>query len=142
MISEKNYYIHFELKSIHTENKPGKLIDLNFKRICRELNLQFQLSKCFYLNDLNSYSSRGKHSNLNCTEILICMNGTFDIKLNNGEDFVIIHMKKNNGIFIDKNIWIDIYNFKDSIIAGFVDIDFDENKNSCYDFEEYINSFK
>ena len=142
MINEKKYYIHFKLKSIVTENKPGRLIDLNFKRICKEINLQFNISKCFYINDLNSDLSRGKHSNKNCTEILICMNGTFDIKLHNGKDFTIINMKKNEGIFIDKNIWIDIYNFKDCIITGFVDIDCDEDKNSCYDFNEYLNKFK
>ena len=51
-------------------------------------------------------------------------------------------MNKNKGIFIDKNIWIDFYNFKDAIILVFVDVDYNEEKKSCYNFDEYLNKFK
>ena len=35
-----------------------------------------------------------------------------------------------------------MYNFKNCILTCFVDIDFEEEKKSCYDFKEYLNKFK
>lgn len=142
ILKKKNNILYFKLEPIITKEKPGELIDLNLKNICKNLDIQFQMSKCFYINELNSDLSRGKHSNNNCTELLICLTGTFDIKLHNGKKVTIINMKKNEGIFINKNIWIDFYNFKDCIIIAFVDIDFDEEKKSCYDFNDFLNKFK
>jgi len=142
IIDNINNIIHFKLTPIITENKPGELIDLNLKNICKNLNIQFHFTKSFYINELNSIESRGKHSNDNCSELLICLNGSLDIKLNDGKNEFLFHMNKNEGIFIDKNIWIDFYNFKEAIILVYVDVDYNEEKKSCYDFDEYLNKFK
>jgi hypothetical protein len=143
IIKNKNINcIYFKLNPIETEGKPGKLIDIDLYNISKSLNIQFKLSKCFYINDLNSNLSRGKHSNNNASEILICLNGSFEIKLNNRiyeETFLI---NKNEGIFIDSDIWIDFYNFNDCIIIAFVDINYDKYsiKDSCNDFNKYIKN--
>ena len=86
IIDNINNIIHFKLTPIITENKPGELIDLNLKNICLKLNIQFHFTKSFYINELNSIESRGKHSNDNCSELLICLNGSLDIKLHNGKN--------------------------------------------------------
>jgi len=142
IINKINNIIYFKLIPIITENKPGELIDLNLKNICKKLDIQFHFTKSFYINELNSKKSRGKHSNDNCTELLICADGTMDIKLHDGKNEYKFSLKKNEGIYIDKNIWIDFYNFKNAIVLVFVDIDYNEEKKSCYDFEDYLNSFK
>ena len=142
IINKINNIIYFKLIPIITENKPGELVDLNLKNICKNLYIQFHFTKSFYINELNSKESRGKHSNDNCTELLICLNGTMDIILHDGKNEYTFSLKKNEGIYIDKNIWIDFYNFKDAIVLVFVDIDYNEEKKSCYNFEEYINQFK
>ena len=139
---EKINYIFFKLNPIETTGKPGKLVDLTIKNICKEINLQFNITKCFYINDLNSTESRGKHSNNNASEILLCLNGSFEIKLNNGFYEKTLIINKNEGIFINKDIWIDFYNFKDCIIMAFVDIDFNDDKNSCYDFNNFLENKK
>ena len=131
-------YIFFKLNPIETEGKPGKLVDVDLKKISKQLNINFHITKCFYINELNSINSRGNHSNYNASEILICLNGSFEIKLHNGIYEKILFLKKNEGIFIEKNIWIEFYNFKDCIISAYVDIDYDDNKNSCYDFKEFL----
>ena len=132
-------YIFFKLNTIETENKPGKLVDLTLKNICKNINIQFNISKIFYINDLNSNLSRGNHSNNNASEILLCLNGSFNIKLINKNSNKILTINKNEAIFIDKNIWIEFYNFNNCIILGLVDIDLNNDKDSCYNFDEYIN---
>ena len=51
-------------------------------------------------------------------------------------------MNKNEGIFIDKNIWIDFYNFKEAIILVYVDVDYNEEKKSCFDFIDFLKKNK
>ena len=144
MINTENKinYLYFKLNPIETNGKPGKLIDLDLDKICKINNIKFNFTKCFYINDLDSIESRGNHSNNNASEILICLDGSFEIKLNNGEYEEILYINKNNAIFIDKNIWIEFYNFKKCIIMCFVDIDTSEKKISNYNFIDYMNSKK
>lgn len=142
IINQINNIIYFKLDPIITINKPGELIDLNMKYLCKKLNIQFHFTKSFYINELNSKESRGKHSNDNCSELLICLNGSLDIKLHDGKNEILFHLKKNEGVFIEKNIWIDFFNFIDCIILVYVDVDYNEDKKSCYDFKDFLNKFK
>jgi len=129
----------FKLNTIITDGKPGKLVDLDLNKICENLNINFKVTKYFYINDLNSSLSRGNHSNSNTSEILICLNGSFEIKLDNGFKKKNLLINKNECIFIGKNIWIEFYNFKNCIILVFVDTNNNEIKDSCYDYNEFIN---
>jgi dTDP-4-dehydrorhamnose 3,5-epimerase-like enzyme len=133
-------YKKFILNPIITEGKPGELVDLDINKICLENNINFSISKCFYVNELNSNLSRGNHSNENASELLVCMNGSFIIKLHDGENEEMFEIKKNQAIFINNNIWIEIFNFKNCIM-GFVNI-LKNNKKSCYDFNEFIRNKK
>lgn len=94
IINQINNIIYFKLDPIITINKPGELIDLNMKYLCKKLNIQFHFTKSFYINELNSKESRGKHSNDNCSELLICLNGSLDIKLHDGKNEILFHLKK------------------------------------------------
>ena len=131
----------FSLNSIETKGKPGKLAEINISKICLENNIQFHTSKYFYVTDLDSTKSRGNHSNNNASEILICLQGSFDIKLHDGKSEVVVQLKEHEGIFIDKNIWISYYNFKNCVILAFVSI-YENDKESCCDFDEFLNKYK
>lgn len=127
----------FSLNPIETKGKPGKLAEINIAKICLENNIQFHTSKYFYVTDLDSTESRGNHSNNNASEILICLQGSFDIKLHDGKSEVVVQLKEHEGIFIDKNIWISYYNFKKCVILAFVSI-YTNDKESCCDFDEFL----
>jgi hypothetical protein len=133
-------YKRFDLQTIKTNNKPGELVDIqrNITAFCLKNNIIFNISKCFYITNLHSALSRGNHSNINASEVLICLSGCFEIKLNDGKEENIFSLKKDDAIFINKNIWIDFYNFVDCIILVCVCIDNTDNKNSCYDFDEFL----
>ena len=137
MLDENINYKQFTLTPIKTEGKPGELIDLDIIKICLENNLNFTISKCFYITDLNSELSRGNHSNYNASEILLCLKGSFEIMLHDGKEEKIFKLNQHDAIFINKNIWINFYNFTDCIIMAFVNI-YINNKESCYNFNEFI----
>lgn len=142
MISSSLHFKQFKLNPIVTLNKPGNLVDVDLSKICENNNLQFTTSKSFYINNLNSIESRGNHSNNNATEILFCLSGSFDIYLHDGSNETTLHLKENDAIFINKNVWIQFNNFKNCVIWAFVDIDENKEKKSCYDFDTFLQMHK
>lgn len=135
------YYKLIKLNPIKTNGKPGMLTEVNINKICRDNDLVFNVYKYFYINDLNSTESRGNHSNNNASEILICLQGSFEIKLHNGIEEIIIKLNQNEAIYIDKNIWITYYNFNNCVIMAFVSI-YATDKESCYDFNKFLSMNK
>ena len=58
---------------------------------------------------------------------------------------VIFTLNKNDAIFINRNIWIEFYNFRECIILAFVHIKSsldNKGKESCYDFNEFLQMDK
>ena len=130
-------YKIFTLHPKITEGKPGKLTELNITKLCKEYNIEFHTSKCFYVTELNSEESRGNHSNTNASELLVCLQGSYDITLHDGKDEVTLHLKQHDVVFIDKNVWIKYYNFKHCVIMAYVYIH-PIDKDSCHDFNEFL----
>ena len=128
------------LPHIITEGKPGSLVNLRLNEICQENNINFNPNHIFYLNGLNSILSRGNHSNGNAKEMLICLQGSFDVYLLNGKIESNYNIKENEMIFIPNDIWIEINNFKNCVILVYVEI-FAEKK-SIYSLEEYKKNYE
>ena len=130
-------YKLIKLTPIETDGKPGKLTEVNINKICIEHKIEFNTYKCFYVNELNSAISRGNHSNNNASEFLVCLQGSFEIKLHDGINEKVINITQNNAIFIDKNVWISYYNFNNCVIMAFVSV-YISDKESCYDFNKFL----
>ena len=134
----------FKIKSIETEGKPGILCPLKIDEINRELGINFKINNLFYITELNSLQSRGKHANTNTTEILICIKGSFDLKCFDGTNTVTHTLKEHDSIYIPEMIWLDFNNFKDCIILVLTSIAPVIKKDSIYDIEEFkkiVNTF-
>ena len=127
----------FKLQSIITKEKPGELVNIDIKTICKQNNIEMNPNNIFYITDLNSIKSRGQHSNSNVQEILICLQGSFEIKLNNGNNEYNYLINKNEGIYVARNIWLDFYNFKNCVIIVFAEIDATIKKESIYNYSEF-----
>jgi hypothetical protein len=127
----------FKIKSIETEGKPGILCPLKINEINKELGINFKINNIFYITELNSLESRGKHANTNTAEILICIKGSFDLKCFDGTNTFTYILKEHDAIYIPKMIWLDFNNFKDCIILVLTCIEPIINKDSIYDIDEF-----
>ncbi|EAK2175848.1 WxcM-like domain-containing protein, partial [Campylobacter jejuni] len=79
---------------------------------------------------------RGDHANLNSEFIFIALNGSCEILIDDGQTKQkIILNDKTKGLYIDKMIWKQMYNFsKDCILLVLT--------NTYYDEKEYIYDYK
>ena len=133
-----------DLDVIKTPNKPGNLVNLNLNDIKTTYN--FTETAQFYLNDLNSLRGRGRHSNINVREIIVCVSGSCTISLFNCYEKKHILIQPNQAVFIPNNIWIDLYNFKQCVLLVLVEktpVDLNDSttpiKQSIYNLTEYLN---
>ena len=129
--------IKFEKK--HVSDKPGFLYPINIHEINKKLNLNFKINNLFYITELNSINSRGKHANKNTSEIIICIKGKFDLFCFDGKTKTKYILNSNEAIYIPKMIWLDFNNFKDCIILVLTNIEPVIEKESIYNIQEYIN---
>lgn len=127
----------FKIKGIETEGKPGILCPLKIDEINKELGINFKINNLFYITELNSLESRGKHANTNTSEILICIKGSFYLKCFDGKNTVNHNLKELDAVFIPKMIWLDFDNFKDCIILVLTCIEPIIHKDSIYNIEEF-----
>ena len=129
---------HLSLNGVHTDGKPGVLYDVNISKILGESGITFNCTKTFYITELNSRAKRGCHSNSNVKEAILVLQGTCTVKLHDGTEWHLVLLRPNEILFVNRDVWIELSEFKNTILLVYVDIEQTAHKESCYDFEEFI----
>ncbi len=95
-------------------------------------NIPFEIKRIFYIYGTKPDVIRGQHANKISRFVLINLCGSCKIKVNDGEnEEIIILDKPHHGIYLDRMVWKDMYEFsEDSILLVLSD--------SIYLKDEYI----
>ena len=88
-------------------------------------------------------SVRGKHAHCECTQLLICTNGTVEVCCNDGSSTSLYVLDKPNlGLLVLPRVWAEqTYLCDDSVLTVLCDKPYDENDyiRDYQDFLEYID---
>ena len=75
-------------------------------------HIPFKISRIFYIYDVPTAESRGAHAHKTLEQFLICLSGSFDVKINDGENEKIIHLNRPwLGLHVPPMIWASEINF-------------------------------
>lgn len=98
-------------------------------------DIPFDIKRMFYIYGTQGNIVRGQHANRNSEFVLINLSGECKIKVDDGKNNeVIILNKPHEGIYLDKMVWKDMYDFSsDSILLVL--------SNCSYDSKEYIRDY-
>jgi len=98
-------------------------------------NIPFSIKRVYYLYDFNKELARGFHAHKKLQQVLICLKGSCNILLDNGEKRQVYHLNKPHiGIFIDKFIWHEMDGFSDDCVLLLIASDY-------YDEHDYIRKY-
>lgn len=99
-------------------------------------DIPFEIKRIFYIYGTRSDVIRGQHANKISRFILINLSGECKVKVNDGKnEEVFILNKPNQGIYLDRMVWKDMYDFsEDSILLALSD--------SEYISDEYIRNIE
>jgi dTDP-4-dehydrorhamnose 3,5-epimerase-like enzyme len=106
----KDCIIH-ELPKIH--NRAGNITVLESIK-----DIQFNFKRIYYLYDIPGGESRGGHAHKNLHQLLVAAGGSFDVKLDDGEEKKIVNLNRPNfGLQIVPGIWRELKNFSSGAIC-------------------------
>lgn len=99
-------------------------------------DIPFEIKRIFYIYGTKPNVIRGQHANKISRFILINLSGECKVKVNDGKnEEVFILNKPNQGIYLDRMVWKDMYDFsEDSILLALSD--------SEYISDEYIKDIE
>ncbi len=98
-------------------------------------NIPFDIKRVYYIFDTKEGFRRGFHAHKSLEQALICVNGSCDILLDDGKEKIVIKLKnRNEGIYLNKMIWHEMFNFSADCVLMVLASDF-------YYEEDYIRNY-
>ena len=99
-------------------------------------NIPFDIKRVFYIYGSDETVIRGQHANRFSEFVLINVNGTSKVRLDNGVEERVIYLDRPRmGLYIPAMLWKDMYDFSsDSVLLVLA--------STHYDGEEYIKDYK
>ncbi|WP_226943512.1 sugar 3,4-ketoisomerase [Pseudoprevotella muciniphila] len=99
-------------------------------------NFPFEIKRVFWIYDVPSAAQRGGHAHTSCDELLIAVNGSFDVAVDDGRNKYTYHMNNSRvGLFIPASVWCELLNFSKDCVCLVM-------ASQTYSEEGYINSYE
>ena len=72
-------------------------------------HIPFEIKRVYYLYDVPGGAERGGHAHKDLQQLIIAMNGSFDVVLDDGYEKKRIHLNRSyNGLYIPKMLWREL----------------------------------
>ncbi|WP_298524143.1 FdtA/QdtA family cupin domain-containing protein [uncultured Christiangramia sp.] len=111
----------------------------SLKRISIDnLNVEFEINRVFYMFDVPESENRGRHAHHSGWQVLIALQGSFEISLYDGhisDDFIIKDLNK--GLLISPMVWRELRSFSSDAICLVLNTEKYDEKNTIRSFEEF-----
>ena len=99
-------------------------------------DIPFQIKRIYYIYGTKKDTIRGCHAHKSLEQMLICINGSCKILLDNGiNKEVIVLNKKNMGLYSGPNTWREMFDFSNDSVLLVLASDY-------YSEEDYIRNYK
>ena len=98
-------------------------------------HIPFKIRRVYYIYDTLAGVRRGFHAHLNLQQILLCVNGSCKIHLDNGTDTAEILLDKPyEGLYISNDMWREMYDFSEGAVLLVL-------ASMPYDEADYIRNY-
>lgn len=115
--------------TVHGDER-GSLISLEENK-----NVPFDIKRVYYIFDTKNGIRRGLHAHRNLKQIVVCVSGSCTFLLDEGDRRITINLDSpSKGLFIDKMVWREMYNFSDDCVLMVL-------ANQHYNEEDYIRDY-
>lgn len=120
-------------------DKSGSLIALE----ALSKQVPFEIKRVYYIFGVSDNIVRGKHAHYNLKQLLICVNGSVDISVEDGKNKEVFHLDRaNQGLYIEGFIWREMKNFsKDTVLVVLASEHYNE-ADYIRDYSQFLNEVK
>lgn len=119
-----------------------KITDLrgNLTFVESERHVPFPVKRVFYLYDVPTGADRGAHAHRRQHQFLICLSGSFDVELDDGNDRSVVHLNRPwKGLHIPPGIWAAETNFDAGSVCLVLASDYYDETDYIREFDDYLD---
>jgi len=104
-----------------------------------EGEIPFKFKRIYYIYDVEKSQIRGHHSHKKLHQVLICVHGSVDIKIENFFGESIFHLSDPTiGLYVGPDNWREMFNFsEDAVLLVLASEHYDEN-DYIRDYDQFI----
>lgn len=105
----------------------------------QERHVPFDLKRVYYLYDVPSGATRAAHAHKNLQQVYICLSGSMDVHLDDGENKKTIHLNRPHyGLYLCPGIWRYIDNFSSNSVLMVLTNELYDEQDYIRDYDEYL----
>lgn len=114
----------------------GDLIPIEFGKKEHAYDIPFDVKRCYYISAPTNNAIRGKHAHRNLEQVIICVHGSFTLRLDDGENSCSLNLNNNyTGIYIKDLVWRELRDFSENcVILVFA--------SQHYDLNDYVTNYR
>ena len=102
-------------------------------------DLPFEVKRVYYIYDTLPGVRRGFHAHRNLQQILLCVNGSCKIHLDNGHDTAEVTLDKpNEGLYIANDMWREMYDFTPGAVLLVLASEYYDEADYIRNYEDFI----
>ena len=103
-------------------------------------DVPFPIKRIYYLYDLQRDFARGFHAHKELQQVLICVKGTCNVLLNNGQEIHSYHLDQPHiSLFIDRMIWHEMHDFSDECVLVVIASDYYDENDYIRNYSDFMN---
>jgi dTDP-4-dehydrorhamnose 3,5-epimerase-like enzyme len=106
-------------------------------------HVPFAIQRVFYLYDVPTGESRGAHAHHGLNQLVICLSGSFDVEVDDGQNRTRIHLNRPwKGLHVPPLIWAAEVNFDPGSVALVLASDVFNEADYIRDYDDYLALMK
>lgn len=106
-------------------------------------DLPFDVKRVYYIYDTLPGVRRGFHAHRNLQQILLCVNGSCKIHLDNGFDTAeVVLDKPNEGLYISNDMWREMYDFTPGAVLLVLASEYYDEADYIRNYEDFIKMIR
>lgn len=120
------------------EDRRGNLTFLEGQR-----HMPFDIRRVYYLYDVPGGETRGGHAHRKLEQLIIAVNGSFDVVLDDGQDRVVHRLwRANQGLHVRPGIWRELEHFTSGSVCLVLASQLYEETDYLREYEEFKEAKK
>jgi len=104
-------------------------------------HVPFEIKRLFYLYDVPPDASRGGHAHRRLEQVLICVSGSFEVRLDDGAEQRVVGLNRPwMGLYIPSMIWDTESNFQPGTVCLVLASDYYDESDYLRDYSEFLRA--
>lgn len=103
-------------------------------------HVPFEIKRVFFVYDVPTGQSRGAHAHRRLHQFLICLSGSFDVAVDDGESKRTHHLNRPwKGLYVPPLIWVSVTNFDPGTVCLVLTSEYYDESDDVSDYSLFLS---